>query len=166
MDKKSILQRLNVEFVGRKVNVDEIDDRIILQKIVFFLNEVGVGIGKYRFVMETYGPFSQNLNNDIHDFSSEQEMYDGELIPRMNHAISFLKEEIFDKFNAKDPYSLREWIEAIASMLYLKKYSYPSSSWDQIIQKMTSTKQYLGNESENHAAISCCESILSYKPEF
>ena len=67
MSNKGILLRLFKEFTQRNIDVDNVEDRIIMQKIVFFLDEIGITVGNYSFVLETYGPFSQNLNNDIHN---------------------------------------------------------------------------------------------------
>lgn len=166
MSNKGILLRLFKEFTERDIDVQNVEDRIIMQKIVFFLDEIGITVGNYSFVLETYGPFSQNLNNDIHNISDEQAIYDGTFPEYIQNAIMYIREIVFAKHTQCSQYTLRQWLEAIASLLFLKKYSYPSCSWDSIEEKMVDLKEYLNNKAENSVAIACCESLNQYQLEY
>ena len=105
MSNKGVLLRLFREFTGRDINVPAVEDRIIMQKIVFFLDEIGITVGDYSFVLETYGPFSQNLNNDIHNISDEQAIYNGTFPEYIQNAINYIRENVFAKHTKRSQYS-------------------------------------------------------------
>lgn len=162
MDNKGILLRLFNDCTETKINLKNISDRIILQKIVFFLDELGITVGDYNFALETHGPFSQNLNNDIHDIRGTQKMYDGAFPEYIQNAIIFLKEEIFKKRLDSFQYSVSVWVEAIASLLYSKKYMYPTATLENNLSKLLELKTHLTDETANQAVLDCCSKFLQY----
>lgn len=160
MDKRRILIRVYEEITGNSLNARNQDERIILQKTVFLLKEMGVTIGDYRFVWDKYGPFSQSLNNDICIIDESMKPYTGNFSDNTNNIISFIRDIIKE---TNEEYGLKNWIEAIASFIYLKKYAYPFYDWDNINAYIKEKKPYLSNDEINQSVINCCERILNYK---
>ncbi len=159
-----VLPRLYFDMVGKQFNVDEKEDRIILQKIVFFLEEMGVNVGGYCFVLETHGPFSQSLSNDIHEKLPSATSFTGIFSKPVQDTISFLKETLFSSHSNDSQYTLREWLEAVASFMFLRTYSYPSKSWGDIERIMIEkyNKDHLKCSEENQKAIECCTKLSNY----
>lgn len=149
---KKISQQLLLSAVFRKVMSrelisDDLGDRIILQKIVFLMHEMGISCGDYRFVWDLYGPFSPALSDDMKKRVVEERPVlfnsDAEDAMRSINRIFFEKTE----------YELRSWIEAIASLLYLKEYMYPSYSNEELTAELERRKPALQNHKENLRAL-------------
>lgn len=160
MENNGILLRLYNEFTDETLNINNFEDKVIMQKIVFLLGELGITIGNYRFSLDKYGPFSQSLHNDIALISENDTSYLETFSESVAKKVLFLK-NIF-KEGEQTKYSLREWIEAVASFLFLKKYMYPSSEWKQINSILMELKNYLSDEESNEKAIQCCGKILEF----
>jgi len=54
--------------IGRLESLGKKTDKIVVQKLVFYLAETGVPIG-YTFEPHLYGPYSQELSDDASDLS-------------------------------------------------------------------------------------------------
>lgn len=161
MENSEILLRLYKEFTGKNLNTNKQDDKVIMQKIVFLLNELRVTVGDYRFSWDKFGPFSQSLHNDIALIKKDDVPYDGEFSESAKKSILFLKEILNERINTS--YSLRYWAEAVSSFLFLKRYVYPFHDWNDIKEKIISLKPYLNNEDGNDKAIKCCEQVLNFE---
>lgn len=160
MENNGILLRLFIEFVDKDLDINNIEDKIIMQKIVFLLGELGLNIGNYRFSLNKFGPFSQSLNNDIALISENDTPFSGNFAEPVLDKINFLKNLLAKQVQTK--YSLREWIEAIATFLFLKKYMYPSYNWNYLNDKIKILKEHLFDDQSNKKAILCCEEMLNY----
>lgn len=161
MENRDILLRLYKDLIGTDLNATNREDKIIMQKIVFLLNELGLTVGDYRFAWDKYGPFSQSLQNDISEINISDIPYSGDFLESEQKIILFIK-EILAK-GEETTYSLRNWIEAVASLLFLKRYVYPSYGWKDINKQLVSLKAYLSNHKDNIKAIESCKLILEYK---
>ncbi len=161
MENSDILLRLYKDLTGTDLNATDRENRIIMQKIVFLLNELGLTVGDYRFAWDKYGPFSQSLHNDISTIAESDIPYSGEFSERTQSVILFVKDILARRENTT--YNLRNWIEAIASLLFLKRYIHPSYDWKEINNKLISLKEHLSNKKDNEKAIESCELILAYK---
>ena len=159
---QSILIKLFSEIVDRNFNFDQLDDRIIMQKIVFFLSELGITINEYRFTLETYGPFSQSLSNDVHEICASTEIYSDCFPDFISSAITFLKQNIFAEYNNKCKYTMREWLEAISTLVYVKRYMRPTDSLSELASNLSIIKTNMVHVDENEKVIPYCEAILSY----
>lgn len=160
MENSDILLRIYKDLTGTDLNPAEKENRVIMQKIVFLLSELGLTVGNYKFVWDRYGPFSQSLQNDINEIKQDDTPFSGVFSESVQQSIIFVK-RILQK-SEETSYGFRNWIEAVASLLFLKKYMYPSFNWDQINTKLVSLKAYLSNEEDNKEAIESCKSILEY----
>jgi len=54
------------EAVGRKLNIDNFGDRLLMQKGCFILNRIGVE-PKYKFSLYLRGPYSSDLADDYYE---------------------------------------------------------------------------------------------------
>lgn len=161
MGNSSILLRVYNDFTSERLNTSNPDDKVIMQKIVFLLNELGLVVGDYKFSWDKYGPFSQSLHNDIALISEEDVAYDGEFSSYAQSIIDYAK-NIFKKWTETN-YSGRNWIETVSSIVFLKRYEYPSLMWEDIITKLVELKSYLNNEEGNLKALECSKAIIDYE---
>lgn len=155
-----ISQQLLLSAVFRKVlnrefQSNSLDDRIILQKIVFFMHEMGISCGNYKFVWDLYGPFSPALSDDM-----KKKVIDEQPVIFNQDAEDVMRNlnQVFSESSAYEP---RYWIEAIASLLYLKEYIYPSYSNEELIAELETRKTTLQNHQENLKAMNALEKIMA-----
>lgn len=160
MENSNLLLRIYKDVTGEELIVAERENRIVMQKIVFLFSELGLTIGNYKFAWDKYGPFSQSLHNDISTISETDVPYSGEFSESVQNIILFVR-ELLNK-SVGTTYSLRNWIEAIASLLFLKRYVYPSYDWEEINQQLVVLKEHLSNREDNEKAIESCKLILAY----
>ena len=160
MDRISQPRLLNAVFrnvYGMESHADSMDNRVMLQKAVFLMRERGVSCGDYEFVWDQYGPFSAELSDDMKIAVEDA--------PALSVAFSQEAMEIMEclkkAFFCETEYSLRYWAEAIASLLYLKKYVYPSYTDEEIIEALENRKKDLRNRKENQKAMKVLKKILA-----
>lgn len=158
MNKISQQQLLSAVFrkvLDREFRPNSLDDRIILQKLVFFMHEMGITCGNYKFVWDLYGPFSPSLSDDMKKKIDEEKnvIFNQDAEEVMQN----LKQVFFESSN----YELRYWVEAIASLLYLKEYMYPSYSNEELIAELETRKTTLQNHQENLKAMNALEKIMA-----
>lgn len=158
MNRISQANLLNAVFgnvYGTKFQADCIDDRVKLQKAVFLMRERGISCGDYEFVWDQYGPFSAELSDDM-----KMEVDASELPVEFNQEATVIMECLKRAFAYKTTYSVRYWVEAIASLLYLKQYVYPSYTDEEIIQVLECKKADLNSHNENIKAMKVLKEIL------
>lgn len=141
---------------GTEFQADSINDRVKLQKAVFLMRERGVSCGDYEFVWDQYGPFSAELSDDM------KMAVDTSMPPvEFNQEAIAIMECLKRVFSYESAYSIRYWVEAIASLLYLKQYVYPSYTDEKIIEVLEKRKSDLGNHEENIKAMNALKEILA-----
>ena len=64
MNRQQILLALALEHANVPLHVDEFDERLVLQKAVYLLQEAGVHLG-YRYRWHLRGPYSPDLASDV-----------------------------------------------------------------------------------------------------
>lgn len=158
MENISVLPRIYHDITGNQIDINDFDDRIIMQKLVYLLGEVRMSVGNYNFVWHKYGPYSQSLRNDISRINLD-DVFEEEFLEIVNKSINFIK-DIFHKNNGV--YSKRMWLENIASCVYMKKYLYPSESWESIRSRITEVKEYLNNDEANSLCCDIADSIINF----
>ncbi len=134
------------------------DDKVMLQKAVFLMREQGVSCGDYEFVWDQYGPFSAELSDDM---KMEIENEDRQATVEFSSEAWTIMNRLKTAFAKDTAYSSRYWVEAIASVFYLKKYMYPSYDDAKIIQVLESKKKDLRNHEENIKAMNVLNEILA-----
>jgi uncharacterized protein YwgA len=159
MNRTSQANLLNAVFgnvYGTRFQPGSIDDRVKLQKAVFLMRERGISCGDYEFVWDQYGPFSAELSDDM-----KMEVDASELPVEFNQEAIEIMECLKSAFARETAYSVRYWVEAIASLLYLKRYVYPSYTDENIIRVLECKKKDLNDHNENKKAMNVLEEILA-----
>ena len=88
----NVLPIIYKDVIGKEIDINNEDNRDILQKLVYLLSELRIFVEEYKFTYDkNVGPFSQSLENDIMEIKTERPF--DELTANSNEAISFLKEE-------------------------------------------------------------------------
>lgn len=141
----------------REFDSESMDDKVMLQKVVFFMHEVGVYCGDYSFSWDHYGPFSPDLSDDM-----KREVQDDVPVKFSENAKRLMQkmQKIFSDYSG---YTQRYWVEAMASLYYMKKYMYPSYTDEEVIRELEKMKGDLGNHTENQRAMECCETLFAFK---
>ena len=161
MENCDVLLRVYNDFVNKNLDVNNIEDKIIIQKIVFLLGELGVKIGNYKFVLDKFGPFSQSLHNEITLITENNSPFTGTFSEQVMEVMTYLK-QLLDK-QEETSYNLREWLEVVATFLFLKQYMYPSFEWDSINTIVMDIKKHLNDKQSNEQAIYYCQELLNYR---
>ena len=159
MKEINVLPIILRDIMGKEIDINNADDRDILQKLVYLLSELRIFVEEYKFAYDkNVGPFSQSLENDIMEI--DDVCHYVELSSNSNEAISYLK-EVVSQNNGK--YSDRAWLENIASQVYMKKYMYPSESFVLIRHRVCSGhKDFQNNDAANTICSSLARTIVHY----
>ena len=104
--------------------IDELDDRVFLQKIIYLLQLLGVNLG-FRFSWYKIGPYSSDLAKTAYQIQECIEEYTNELSgvkirDDVEEKIDMLKNV---KDQKPDNISLHKWFELVSSIHYLKYIS-------------------------------------------
>lgn len=158
MGKTSQVKLLSIVFSNvyhKEFCSSDLEHRIMLQKAVFIMHEMGLPCGDYRFVWDQFGTFSLDLSDDMKKEIGKDE----DDIVLNEDAVNVMEylQKLFNK--ESDDYSVREWAEAIASLLYLRKYVYPSYTDEQLIDSLEDKKKYLRNRQLNLEALNAAKKI-------
>lgn len=153
---QKILHDIFFNVFEREFNANSMDDRVMLQKVVFFMHELGVYCGDYTFSWDCYGPFSPDLSDDMKKEIKEDIKVD--FSEKSNKVMDDLK----NMFNINSEYLKRYWVETLASLYYLKNYMYPTSTDNEIIQYLEDIKgKYLNKHSDNCKAINVLNNLFA-----
>lgn len=145
---QQLLRAVYNEVYGSAFDPSDIDQRVMLQKAVFMLHECGVMCGDYRFVWDQYGPFSAPLSDDMKKELPLEEVTIN-FSRRAKEKISIIRAA----FSQNGEYSVRDWSETIASLLYIKEHMNPLYNDEQVIEKLEHEKAWLNNHAENVRAM-------------
>lgn len=117
------------------VNTD-FDQKLLMQKYAYFMNECSVPCGDYGFFWNSRGPYSQKLQNEMFSFDNESYNY------------IELKQKAYDAFrkirrlfvDMPDGFSNSSWMELLASIHFLKKYVYSCFDDDFVFSELCRLK--------------------------
>ena len=126
-------------------------NRLLMQKAIYLLEDLGVTIGDYPFSWYKRGPYSQALQNDILAIdSASADMSDITFAPYAQSCIDALKNIVSQR---PDEYELSTWLECVASMRYLITYTFiVSVDFDTVNAELKIRKPHLNNDTANHTA--------------
>ncbi len=147
--KGALLCAIYKEVYGTFFDVKNFDQRIMLQKAVYLMGEMGVSCGDYRFFWDKRGPFSIDLSYDMRETSNEADIEECRFSKRGRKVIENLRNMVESKKN----YDTRSWVEALASIRYLKMVMYPNVDDSIILNKLEILKPYLSDSEENGKAL-------------
>lgn len=157
MNNSDVLSSAFSQVYSRQFKSSSFDDRLEMQKMAFLMKELGTSCGDYSFVWYKYGPYSQELQNDIIRLTCDS---DGEIVftPKAIHNMERIREILNVQHNN---YTCAYWIEAIASVYYLRKYIYPFLEKNDVLVKLKALKTYLEDDQLNDLAYNISTKLLS-----
>ncbi len=123
MDRQKILLAKSFEAVGIELRTDNFDNRLILQKAVYILQQAGIQLG-YRYGWYLRGPYSPELTNDVFSVlkegeEAEKELKRWRLDNNLSGLLQNLKPLLVVEGESTEEQSKR--LELIASVLFLLK---------------------------------------------
>ncbi len=127
--------------VAPSISLNRLEDRLLLQKIAYIVQEIlGYGLG-YRFSWYSYGPYSRALSRDLHAY--EEACTEGSRggVEKLSEVLErFTK--IYVSAQALCPSeSMARVLEIVASLHMLSVNTYPPSS--DPVQDLTRIKPYI-----------------------
>lgn len=162
MNNKSILRCVYNYIFDKDFEVKNFEDRLLMQKSVYLMQEMGTSCGDYDYFWYKFGPYSQSLQNDILDMLNNTSECD----------VNNFKEHLTDRAKAnldnikgiiaKNPstsYSNKEWLEAIASLHFLKNYMFLTYSDEKLLEELSNRKSYLNDKEANKIALESVKAI-------
>jgi len=123
---QDILATIFFSVFRREIDISNFNDRVIMQKLIYLINEMGISCGNYRFVWDIYGPFSYELNKkikliqliDTKQAKINEGNYSKELVNIIDKIRNILENKKFEKCDDVDK------LELVASLHFLKNYQY------------------------------------------
>lgn len=136
------------------------EDRLMMQKMVYLLQEAGVNIGHYGFDWYKHGPYSQALLDDMY-MEDKMESIELNYTVEAEERIKKLK-EIFDDTDAGQAYGIKNWTECLASIHFLRKKELGSDvSEEVVLQTLRYRKPHLNNDSLNRKAYKAIDEFVA-----
>ena len=135
---------------GKDFDYSVFEMRRNMQKAVYLLQNMGVSLGGYGFRWYRHGPYSQALQNDMHEAMRGPAAGDGAL-DRYSDQIKKLKLVIDDEDRGE--YDVDLWMECLASLHYLRNniMDYDADK-KQTLDELVRTIPELKNRDINDAA--------------
>ena len=115
------------ESIGKKLFMDQFDDKLEVQKITYLAQEYGIDL-EYEFAWNRRGPYCKQVSEHAHKILDSDVGIDID--------INLIKEskKLQEFAEIMKPYlNNTEWLEIAASLVYLKKDSYNEKKLDDII---------------------------------
>ena len=142
----------------RDFNYSEFDQRMEMQKAVYLLQDMGVPVGDYGFRWYLHGPYSQNLQDDMH-YENGREAVLLTLSKEYNDSISRLYDVIHSP--KRGSYTIANWVECLASLHYLRENILDfNASEAEAVRELENRKKHLCNHDTNVAAYRLVEGLF------
>lgn len=156
MKQEVVLRKLYYDIFEKEFNYNNFEDRMIMQKTMYIIQKMGFDIGGYSFFWYKHGPYSQALQEDC--YSARHEMHNTELTLTSNgkKAVDKIKNIVKNK---PDAYRLSNWLEAIASLKYLKDENEINGD-DNLISELQKRKSHLSDYVSNKEALKIVNSNI------
>lgn len=122
MDAHLIALKLVFDGVQTEVDVSSLDQRKLLQKVVYLVQRSGLDLS-YRFAWDEMGPYSRELARDNRTLAQELDLGDRswagyELQDQFEDALATVRSLMQRKPNERD-LATHDWMELLASIDYL-----------------------------------------------
>lgn len=130
---------------------DSFEKRMKMQKSIYLLQEMGAPVGDYAFFWYKHGPYSQDLQDDMHTAgcagtSASHVAFSADMTSAIQKVTALL--------NRKVEYSSSHWAECLASLHYLQTNIFSASaSSSEITDELQRRKPHLNNKSLNLEAL-------------
>lgn len=124
--------------VGRPLTIKELSDRIIIQKIIYLADILGVSTGNFNFSWYKKGPYSSALTHLLYKYENNFVEIDNtyELSEEVEGILEPLKRIV--SMNSDD-LSESDWIELVGSLQYLYEEN-TTASPDIIMNRLVKMK--------------------------
>lgn len=154
MMSKTLLKPLFSDVYGHQIDQQKFEDRLKMQKIIYFFQEAGQTVGEYDFAWYSHGPYSRLLQFDILDLKNVEDRkitYTQESAKVMNAIKNLMSKRMV--------YKDYEWAEVVASLMYLKRYVTPLDiTYEDLVKEFEINRPELNNNEENMSALmAVCE---------
>lgn len=144
---------------GVEFDYSKFEHRLQMQKAIYLLQEQGVPVGTYGFRWYLHGPYSQSLQDDMHEENGQggtELEFAEDYISRVEKLGKLIKSE------DRGEYSVSQWMECIASMRYLCKNVLPRKATDkQVVEALEERKEKLQNHEINQTAYHRMEELFA-----
>lgn len=142
----------------RNFSYSEFDQRMEMQKAVYLLQDMGVPIGDYGFRWYLHGPYSQNLQDDMH-YESGRDVVSLTLSKEYTDSIDRLHDIIHS--DERGNYTVTNWVECLASLHYLRENLLNfNATEDEVVRELENRKKHLRNHDINIAAYHLVEGLF------
>ena len=135
---------------GEDFNYSEFEHRMQMQKAIYLLQDMGVPVGDYGFRWYLHGPYSQNLQDDMH-FENTRSAISLTFSKEYNDSIDRLYRVIHSE--KRGNYTIANWVECLASLHYLRENLLDfNANEDDAIAELERRKEHLNNRKTNKGA--------------
>ncbi|MBL7576465.1 hypothetical protein SAMN00017477_0097 [Peptoniphilus asaccharolyticus DSM 20463] len=153
-----VLDSIYQQIIGESFDSSIFLERMKMQKIVYLMKVMGIEVGNYNFYWYKYGPYSQELQNDIISYNESIQdcsiKYSDDAIDTMNY--------IKGMVDINTEYDKAHWLECLGSIYYIKTNVMKSKvSDDKINEELKKRKKHLNNDNANLTAISEINKLFS-----
>lgn len=143
----------------RDFSYSEFEQRMEMQKAVYLLQDMGVPVGDYGFRWYRHGPYSQNLQDDMH-YESGRICATLTLSKEYAESIDRLRDVIHSK--KKGNYSVSHWVECLASLHYLRENLLSfNAPMEEVVAELEKRKKHLSDHSTNVSAYQLVEGLFN-----
>lgn len=134
----------------RDFHYSEFNQRMEMQKAIYLLQDMGVPVGDYGFRWYLHGPYSQSLQDDMHQ-ASLRGCADLTLSKEYADGIMRLRDLVHS--DRKSNYTISSWVECLASLHYLTKniLSFDAKK-EEAVDELEKRKEHLNNHEANLSA--------------
>jgi len=140
------------------INPKRFEDQLCMQKAAYFLKQMEMACGEYRFFWFLHGPYSTRLDFDTkmisNDVATELPI---EFEENHEKGLDALKKLFEVPPQSHEPqekvYSKAEWVETLASLDYIQKYLLIPSTKEELLNKFIKCKPDLKNQELNSLAL-------------
>lgn len=133
--------------------------RMKMQKAVYLLQDMGVAVGDYGFHWYHHGPYSQELQDDMHE-ENKTRTSDERVLARYGRRIEALYDVIHN--GCGKAYALPHWMECLASIHYLRDNIMDfDATMEDVLEELEHRKAHLGNREANIAAYRLLEGLYA-----
>ena len=162
MNNISVLKGVYNYIFNEEFEKQNFDARLLMQKSVYLMQEMGTSCGDYDYFWYKFGPYSQSLQNDILDMLDSDSPIDmnefkNQLTDRARSNLDGIKKIIDNK--PDNNYTKKEWLEAIASLHFLKNYMFLTYSDEKLLEELSNRKSYLRDKEANMLALESVKAI-------
>lgn len=161
MFEREMVASIFKELYGTEIDITNENHMIILQKIVYLMNAVGVPCGDFPFIWYLHGPYSYALDMTVRGITSDciKTCSNMAFDDKTAKAIEIVRKLVTPPDGMKyevDYY----WPETLGSLHFLMKYMASEECEEEIIKKLIAAKPHLNNLELNKIAYTRIKEIM------